>query len=459
MSDKFKKEYYAIVLIAIILSSAGWFYFGNPSGTIAGDAGYYWNAINLINDNISNIIFSKKIGNAESLNVIILGVLSYLPLNIFTLIYIFQILLYAFTAVIIYKFSFEFIGKKGAVFVLIFYFINYRHINHIFILKPGVWVNFLLAITILIAYYAYKNPKELKYWIIFGVSSGFLILQDMRYIPHIGILMLAVTTQLKSYKENFNKIPTFIIAFIIVISPWIIRQSIVYNRFIFISDMGTISIHKAFNTDYYNKLGENYKYFENMPKEEFREKFDSLCDSLKLSPAELIYSSERGRYDKFRTQEVNEEHEKLISDGILSREEVEKLVIAGENKSKFIQYFEYGLSMWVPLNWDYRYEPMTVHKEILPPISKPNFLLNILTAGIFIPLLISAAFFGLRTKNYFLIALILIFIVHTFIHILTYALYRYLLPLLPFVTAAAYQGLVYVRNVFKKYKFINVNEK
>lgn len=449
LKNKFNKDFYLIILISVILSAAGWFHFGNPADTISGDAGYYWDAINHINENISNILFSKNIGIVESLNVIILGVLSYLPINIFIMIYIFQIMLYSLTAVIIYKFSLEFIGKKGAIFVLIFYFINYRHIHHIFILKPGVWVNFLLAITILIAYYTYKSPKELKYWIIFGVSSGFLILQDMRYIPHIGILVFTLSSQLKPYKENIKRIPVFIIFVIITISPWIIRQTLVFDRFIFISDMGTISIHKAFNTDYYKKLGENYKYYENMSSKEQQEKFYILCDSFKLSPAELIYSIERGRYDKFRTQKVNEKHEKLISAGILTRDEVDILVHDGESKSKFRQYFEYGLSMWIPLNWGYRYEPMTVEKDILGPFSKINYFLIFFTSGVFIPFIMLTIFYNIKRKNIFALSLLFIFFIHTLIHIVTYVVPRYLLPLLPFVTVIAYQGILQIFEIYK----------
>lgn len=454
LKNKLSIEYFIIILISIILSAAGWYYYGNPADTIFGDAGYYWNGINLINENILNIIISPKIGIVESLNVVILGILSFIPVNIFVIIYIFQIFLYSLTAVIIYKFSLEFIGKKGAIFVLIFYFINYKHLQHIFILKPGVWVNFLLAITILIAYYAYKNPKGLKYWIIFGVSSGFLILQDMRYIPHIGILVLAVSTQLKPYKDNLKKIPVFVILLIITVSPWIIRQSLVFERFIFISDMGTISIHKALNTDYYKKLGENYKYFEKLTPEEFESQFYQLCDSLKLSPAELIYSSERGNYEKSRTQKVNKLHEKLISEGKLTREEVEKMVLKGESKSKFRQYFEYGLSMWIPLNWYYRYEPMTVKKYILEPISKSNLIITIITSSIFIPFLFFAVYYNLKNKNVFGIALLILFVLHTGIHILTYVQSRYLLPLLPFVTAVAYQGIIQVNKIYIKIKKI-----
>jgi len=436
--DSINKELIVFIL-AFCIGFISWFHFANLP--ITGDATYYYHVANIIKDNPANLFTSPNIGILESLNAIIQGFLFLLPGNDIATVFLFHLVLYSLTAVFIFKLANGSLGKIGAIIVLVFFLINHKHWYHIYIFKPGVWVNFLLSVVIYCAYLIYQKSENKRYWIFYGIFTGLLFLQDMRYIPHIGILTLFLIFKTKPLLLYVKRVLLMFVVMLLVITPWIIREYAVFDRFILISDLNTITIHKAFNTSYYRELANYFDFFKNLSDEEFDSKFYKLSDSLNLTPAQLIFARESGKVLQARKQNINPHHQKLIDKSILSQEQIKQMVEKEENKSKLRQRIEYGLLLWKPFQFKYTYEPMTVSKVITSPWSTLSNLNRMITVGILIPFFIIGMFIIFKRKDFFWIAMFIVLVIHTLIHAFTYSAPRYLLPLLPYYTIISAMGL------------------
>ncbi|NVO21386.1 MAG: hypothetical protein HXX13_16920 [Bacteroidetes bacterium] len=408
--DKKQLPYLLVLLFGIITGSIGYFLYGNIKLVSYGDSSYYFQTAELIKANLNNLFTSQEIGIGESLNAIIIGILIKLPFNDFYEIFFFQILIYGFTGLFLFKFTEEYIGQKSAWIVAFFYLVNNKHWQHIYIMKPGVWVVFWISLVLLYAIRLFKDPGNRKLLIIYSLLIGALILTDMRYIPHIAALSFMILLPLKPFGLAFKKMLAIAGLVLLTITPWIVREYYVFDRFIFISDVNTIVFQQTFAPE---KFKESWVYKGEIHK----------LDSIILPD---------GR---------NLQHEGLIKEGKLSREQVNYLVAKENSKSNFRQRLEYGLSLWVPFKFRYSYEPKTTYKPIQAPASKANNLNRIIMLGILYPFFFIGLFVIARKKDMFGLGLILMLIFHFFLHMFTYTDWRYLLPVLPVITLISVMGL------------------
>jgi 4-amino-4-deoxy-L-arabinose transferase-like glycosyltransferase len=416
-----------------------------------GDATYYFNAASLIKENITYLLISPRIGVVESFNAIIQGLLFFLPGSDFFNVYVLQIIIYSLTGLFIYKLAEKFIGRLGGLITFGFYLINYNNWLYIYNFKPGVWVNFILILTVYCSYLVFQKPDKLKNYLLTSVFSALLLLTDLRYLPHLMFIyfmfLFTHTAVLVKIKNIFFSAAVIIL----LISPWIIRQSLVFDKFVFISDLNTVTINGVFNTERYQSLSNNTDALVQLSEEDFNERFWELSDSLNLTPGEMIYARAEAKKTIINNHNIQlkEKYAKLISDKVFTEEQIASIIQKEESHPGWIKRLKRAAYLWAPFKMKYSYDPLSTYKNFIPPASKTNNLNRFLTLGILLPFLLFGIFFLFKEKNIFGITLTGIFIIHTLIHILTYVQWRYMLPVLPLITLVSIFGAMKI----SKYSF------
>lgn len=449
-----KRIYLIVIFISILIGilSAIFYYNETPSG----DASYYFNAASLIKKNISNLLISRRIGVVESLNAIIQGLAFKLPGNDFVAVYILQILAYTVTALFIFKLATKIIGQAGAFITLGFYWINYHNWFQIYNFKPGVWVNLFLIFTFYYAFLIFQEPEKRKNYVLIGISAALLLLTDLRYLPHISIIFFMFIFARGIIFSRIKNIVLSVVIMIILISPWNIRQSMVFNKFVFISDLNMVTISSILNSKNYRSLTNHTYQLVNLDEDEFQNRFWGICDTLKLTPGELIYSRIEAKKISLNSQKVliNEKYLNLLEQGIFTREQIEKIIYKEDNRSKCIKLLKRAVAFWAPFKLKYSYDPLSEYKVFVPPASTTNNINRFLTLGILLPFFVVGIIALFIEKNLFGITLTWVFIIHTFVHILTWIEWRYILPILPLITIVALYGIKKIWVVILSMKFV-----
>ncbi len=413
----------ASILIAII---SGFKYYDRaPSG----DATYYYNAAKIIKEKPIGWVSDKKIGVLESLNAIIQGYLILLPGDDFINVYIFQILLYAITSILIYLTSRHLLKPVPSLVVILFYLFNNKHWEGIYNFKPAVWVNLFLIFCIYESFQIVREPQK-KYFILLGISSGLLLLTDLRYIPHLFLIYFVLLFVKKGFCLNLKSIFMSILLAILIITPWVIRQSIVFNKFVLVSDIHQISIEHILNSSRIQELYE-HKFLSNLSEEEFNNKFWEICDSLDLSPGELIYA---------RNLNINRGTSLELKSNLL------------------LIYLKRALFFWEPFRFSYEFDPYWQEAKIYPPAGLLSNINRIVFFGSLLPFFIVGLILLWRRKIFYAAISTGILFSHTIVHMLTYLQWRYMLPVLPLITIIAIYGIVEIITYSKK-KITFINKK
>ncbi len=446
-ANNIKQKYVFIFLTGLIIVSIPWFYFANLP--IEGDSTHYFNGAKLIRIDISNLFNDKRIGIVEPLNLVFQGLIMYLPGNRIANVYFFQLIIYALTGVFIFKLTLQLLSEKYAWVVLVFYLINHAHWKFAYNFKPGVWVNFLLSLVLYYSFQILKENKNKKYFILFSVFAALLMLTDFRYSPHLILIIFLVLFSEKKMIYALRKGSVIFFVMILILTPWTIRQYYVYNRLLLISDLNTMTIHMALNTEKFKSLSKYTFYLNKLPQKEFDVNFMKIADSLNLTPGELIYSKVFATQSKNKDVKFyynNPQHEFLIKKGVLTRNQVNYLIKQGEGKSKLYLLLLKGLSIWQPFQFNYVYLPWRSDKMISPPWSWKSNINRIITVGIFLPFLLIGIFYSFIKKHKFFIIIFIILLIHTFIHALSWATTRYLLTVLPYITILSLFGFDCIKN-------------
>jgi hypothetical protein len=438
-----------VFLSAIFVGICSGFFYYNKSPV--GDATYYFNAANLIKESFANLLSSPRIGVAESLNAIIQGLVFRFPGNDFFGVYFLQIIIYSLTGLYIFKLADKFTGRLGGLLTLGFYLINHNHWVHIYNFKPGVWVNLFFILTIYYAYLVFQQPEKRKNYLITGVFSALLLLTDLRYLPHLLFMYFMFLFTRVSLNQKIKNIALSAVIILILISPWIIRQSMVFNRFIFISDLNTVTINGVLNTERYRSLSDHMGSLAYLTENEFNTRFWELSDSLGLTPGELIYARAETKKSVLNAQNVplHEKYSELIEKKIFTEEQITSIIYKEESRPVWIQRLKLAAYFWAPFKFRYTYDSLSTYKTFLLPASLTSNLNRIMTLGVLIPFLLLGLFFLIKERNLFGITLAGVFVIHTLVHVLTYVQWRYMLPVLPLVTMVAVFGFneIYKRGI------------
>ncbi len=435
-----RKSLICIFIICLLIGALSGFKYYNESPT--GDAGYYYRAALLLEEHFANLFHSPKIGVIESFNVVFQGIVFKLPGNEFLNVYALQIIIFSITGVLIFSLTRKFIGILGATVTVLFYIINYRHWAHIYNFKPGVWVNLFIVLTLYYAFLVFKNPDNRKNYIWIGVFSAFLLLTDLRYLPHLMFMYFTFLFSQACFSQKHKNISISVGVLIVLITPWVIRQSIVFDRFVFISDYNTLTIHRAFDTPPYRSLTDYSDTLAGIEQDEYEERFWELSESLGLSPGQLIYAWAQTRSARINASDIpiSEKYKDIISANIFTEEEIASIIEHKENQSWLLKRINRASSLWSPFRFSYRYDPLHRNGTFLSPASTLNNFNRIATIGIFLPFMLVGLFYIIKRINMFGIVLMGFFVSHTVVHALTSVQWRYMLPILPFVTMVAFYG-------------------
>jgi hypothetical protein len=432
--EKYKQGLLLISLFFIGLLSGLYF----SKFRIEGDAQYYYNSANLIKQDFLNLLNNRNIGITESLNAIFQGILFLLPGNDIWSVYIFQVCIFALTGLIIYKTGLFFLPEKWTLLVVLFFCLNNKIWHMIYSFKPDIWCIFFVSWCFYIVLITAKEPTKRRNWIISGISFGLLLLLDMRFIPYMILLFCFLLFCVKPFSAVLTKIWIIPLLAFLTITPWLIRQYFVFNKVILISELKTLMVSKAMNTPYYNHVIEKKYLIAGLSEHDAF----NVGNKIGLSPSEVIFIREGLIIDSAQNKEWCYKHyEPYIKSGVLSILQIEKMIAREEAKPGWIKRLEYGLSIWVPLNLRYHYMPLTVFREIAPPYSLLNNINRIIFIGLLIPFYLIGVLFAYRSREWGLLVITVILIVHTAIHAFTYVDQRYLLPVLPLFTVTALYGM------------------
>lgn len=139
------------------------------------------------------------------------------------------------------------------------------------ILNDSVGTFFILGcIYLLIS--AFKL-KKINHWFLAGMVMGICILLRAEYalfIPLIFILLWKI-----NFKEFLPKFLFFVLAVILIVFPWVIRNYIVFNEFPLISTRAGSTLYNSY---FVSDMGFSYNQFKNVNKEYFLLKTESEKD-------------------------------------------------------------------------------------------------------------------------------------------------------------------------------------
>lgn len=438
-----KKQYLIVFLLGLLIGFLSFAYYGMLP--VEGDALGQFKLAKLLKEDISVLWQSSELGLLEPLNFILNGFLFLLPGSDKIMVFVFNIFVYALTGLFVYRLGLLFLKDKfGAFLFFLFFLFNHKYWFFILNFKPDIRVVFLLVVIFYLTLLVCSRKHTMKIWIFLGLASSLLVLLDMRYLPHLGLIFLFLLYKLWPLKYYWRYFAVAGFFFLVLITPWMIRQYKVFDKPVLISEFKTWMIHKAFNTNKYQHLDLLYQDLgEPNPQQ-----IDSLIKEQELETAEGIFLKVRVKEDSPEKMHdgFSKRKEALIKKGF-SKEQIESKVKRGERRSGFFNFLEAGYFMWKPwqtqLNY-IRYQP----NKMVPPWSMPTNINRLFSIGLLIPFFVLGFFNILKKKNHFGILLVGILVLHTIIHVLTYVQPRYVLPVLPFYT------LIAIKSITAFYPFI-----
>lgn len=150
-----------------------------------------------------------------------------------------------------------------------------------FLIYTEYLINDLLVIFFLIItlYFLLKSLELQKncYWMLAGISLGFLVLTRGEYILFIILLFFSGLFLKISYKEFLKKYFILLFFFTIIVSPWVIRNYLVFKKFPLISTRGGITLYNSY---FLADKGFSFNQLKNLKKND--KKFNLLKTELEI---------------------------------------------------------------------------------------------------------------------------------------------------------------------------------
>jgi 4-amino-4-deoxy-L-arabinose transferase-like glycosyltransferase len=139
--------------------------------------------------------------------------------------------------------------------MLYFLYIPFLETNHV--IMSETLYNFLFYLALLFLIHALENQK-LSYFMVSGIILGLahLTRPTVIYVVFLFIFLILWTFRKKIY-IGLNNSLTMLILFLIVISPWIIRNYLVFDRFIYSTSLEGENLAYEFLSSYSNITSSN----------------------------------------------------------------------------------------------------------------------------------------------------------------------------------------------------------
>jgi 4-amino-4-deoxy-L-arabinose transferase-like glycosyltransferase len=161
-------------------------------------------------------------------------------------VYLAQIFLNGLISLLIYSLSLKiFDNRNSAFFASILFALHLPTLVHAAIYYPEILFSFCLIITVSYTYRAFNKPTITRFLIlgfIIGVTA--LVKPVVQFLPIIIFPVLYSYLNTKKWRAIYLT-AALITTFIITMTPWIIRNYIVYNTFIFCDTTGGLNLYTS----------------------------------------------------------------------------------------------------------------------------------------------------------------------------------------------------------------------
>lgn len=219
---------YSLVISILIKFIFFLFLFNSDLSTLAGDQSKYWSMTEKINT--QNGFFGQDFGAMRvPIYIIFLSLLKNIYNNLYFVISI-QLLLSIISLYIIYKIAELFSLNVAKITIILSTFCLGLINSYLFILTESIFIIFFLLFTFfLLKIEIIEKSKKIKYIILCGIFLGLATLTRplaFYFFPIILIIFLK-----NNFKKNLIKSLIFLFVFSLTISPWCIRNYLVFGEY------------------------------------------------------------------------------------------------------------------------------------------------------------------------------------------------------------------------------------
>lgn len=335
-------------------------------------------------------------------------------------VYIFQILLNIVIVILYFNILKLFSSNLFSFIVSIIFSLYYPLWRMNFALMMEIPSIFLLFIIVYFTYRFLQN-FERKYFYTISILWSLLIFMNNRFIVHFIILYTFwIIIFLKNKKFEIRNFLYAFIILILVLTPWHIRQYLVYNSFVIFTPFRVSFLNVEVRNKILQNRNESYNYFRNY------EDYIKEADSAKIN----IENKE-----KFKTLFTIEKYETLKSE-YQNRTWFDRLLFNLKENFRIIRA-DITLSGFEDA-------------RLVSPASKIHNIINLvylLPAFILFPV---GIYFSLKKKSIFLISLIIIIFSNILLNSIIACIERYRALTLPLTFLVSSQGVYYLYKFIKK---------
>jgi len=423
-----------LIFFLLIYFKSGWtgFYWGDAEG-------YIQIAKNLLGGNgfsLSDVAPFMPDGWRTPMYPILLSGILFIFKNLY-FVSLAQILLFSFGAILIYRLAKDFLGEKAALIASLFLILEptMAYWNVMFLSETLFFLFFILGIYFFVKFY-----KSSSFFAIFAAASflGFATLtrpvaQGLWFLILVFILFLIKKIGVKCACLSFI---IFLVSFVSVVSPWLIRNKVLFNTYSFSSADANASMDNLGAYIRFNPL-ENFK--GNPPQ--------YLLDLIQKNSKLPIFAHDLNYRSYFMKRWFN-----LILADPVGYSEVHLISLIpyflGDGYTELARQFFPGLYRPGVISWDHMITPFSFlfdHQGVEAVIFWAGKL--------FWVLIYFAAILGainlLKRKEYLYLILFLIIIFYFALTagIIAYSRYRFAVNPFIFILAAA--GLRYLRELLR----------
>ena len=109
------------------------------------------------------------------------------------------------------------------------------------------FTTFLLSLVLLLTLQMGDRPPAKRNWIIFGALWGLITLTNTAIVSMLPFCLLWILYHQRSQPRQWYGVALCLFFAIAIVSPWIVRNYIVFDKFIFVRDNMPLELHMANN--------------------------------------------------------------------------------------------------------------------------------------------------------------------------------------------------------------------
>ncbi|HLP58521.1 MAG TPA: glycosyltransferase family 39 protein [Candidatus Deferrimicrobium sp.] len=340
----------------------------------------------------------------------------------FTVLIILNAILSALLCVLIFYIGKELFNEKVGLWAAIWSIFYISYIKYIPSLYKDTWITLFFPLLIYLFIKETKRNKVSLSLILLAIFYAYFIHLDERFFIYFPILLAGfVFFDTHSWRKGLQKAFVFSSFVVILMVPWLIRNFNVYHRVVILTERTA-----RFTDQIFGYREEVVKRNNEEEKEvALKEDVAKMILAGKEVPADIVNAIENSR-----RLDWLEPLKKGIKHGYIPH-----------RYSSLEKWFANAGELWRPflLSGAFVSEGF---QFVGPSWSFKHNLISCLSYGWLLPFFLAGIIFSLKNKNKYAIFIVLIMVLHTFIHvILPYITDRYRIPMDAFVMVTAFYGL------------------